>query len=380
MKSTDKKNGPDRKNIPADDGSAHISARFNKHIRNAKAALFKERLWPKTVPPFCTTSLFLSASWLGMWAPLPVSARIAGVLTFAAAAMASPLLVRNGSLKIAREEALERIEENLGNPKALPAHTLNDKLPEGRPVDAHAIWDKHISEIWDEWGDKLSAGKANFNKHGHGKYKIALATGLCLAFTTGLIAGEERVSRLQDAFNWTSPAPAIQPLKVQAWVKPPRNIEGALHLTEQTRDHTQGGEKLVTSQYGTMVIQVFERRSAVTVNGEALPVKDTLTSGSNNDQKTVYQYETQLMDENTVIAIENGPTWQIRVRPDRAPTADIKAVAPHEETPETLEVTYGTSDDHGITDGKITIRPTGDKKDPEATPLPSSKLPVLPLP
>lgn len=357
-----------------------VSARFNRHIKQAQTALFVERLWPKTVPALSAANLFLSASWLGLWAPMPAGARMAGVLTFAAAALAGPLFAKNGSLKIGKDEALERLDHNLGDPLARPARTLSDKLHERSSAREQAIWNKHITQIWDEWGDQFKGGKPFFNRPGHGKYKTALAASLALAVAAGGIAGENRMERLQDAFNWTGIVPAEQPLKVQAWVKPPRYIEGELYLTEDTKDHTQGGDKLITSQYGTMTIQVFDRKTTVTVNGEELPLQNTLISGKGEEQKTVYQYEAQLMDPNTVIAVKGGPTWHIEVTPDQAPTVDIKSIKPNQENPGALEIIYGTSDDHGITGGEIKIKPAGAKENPGATPLPSSKLPALPLP
>lgn len=355
--------------------TARLSATFNRTVRKAQAAIFVERLVPRLVPPACTAGLFLSASWLGLWAALPPLGCAAGVLTFAAAFLASPLLVKNGSLLVTEDEALRRLDANLGDDRALrPAQTLRDKLSEKNPPVAQKVWDLHLQDMWRRWGDKFTAGAPRPDVNAHDpwriRYAVATATLVC-----AMIAGGDWSNRIGAAFNWSAPPPP--PFAVKAWVTPPEHIQSApLFLTESTRDHTQGGERLVAHKNSTMTLLVYEPEATVTVNGVTLEPQKEIPSQERGG-KPARQFELPLTQEETRIVITGGPDWTLDVTPDNAPRAAINEVGTEEKRPNSLSVIYQMTDDFGVHEGEIRIRPVG--VDPGAVPLPSAKLPDLNL-
>lgn len=351
-----------------------LSSEFNHTVFQAKAAIFTERLVPRLVPPLCTGGLFLTASWLGLWAALPPVGCIAGVIAFATAFVASPFLVHSGSLLVTEQEALRRLDANLGE-GARPAQTLRDTLAETNPPVAQKVWDLHITDLWKKWGGKFSAGAPHVDVQSYDP--LYLRYGMAaLTLAAALIAGGDRFSRLADAFNWQSPAPP--PMAVKAWVTPPKFInDPPLYLTEETRDEAHGGTKLTAHKNSTLTILTYDAEAKVLVDGVELPVLSVIPAlpGAGKDSKSAYQYETPLVNENTSITITKGPEWKFDVSPDAAPQAAINTVNPEAKTPNILSVIYQVKDDFGIQEGQLQIKPVGASED--AQPLPSAKLPPL---
>lgn len=362
-----------------------LTAKFERAVRRSRAVLFLERAVPRALPPLYTGGIFLSASWAGLWLPLPPAARIAGVVAFAAALAASPLLAKTKSLLVSRDDALKRLDANAGDP-ARPAQTLGDRPSPGSPESAKELWNLHLVRTWEKWGGKFDAGRPDINLAARDPYYFRYTVALAMAITAAL-AGEQRIERITEAFNWTAPpaaaqpaAPAAQqaPVKVKAWITPPDDIDAApLYLNEDTRDQTQGGSRLAAHESSLMTIQV-EGENKVTVNGEALAAKKVITPRT-AEGKPVYQYETTLTREDTAVEIAGGPAWKISVTQDHNPSVTLDKVSPNEKNVKSLDVTCAAKDDYGVKEGEVIIRIPGGQA-PGATPLPSGKLPPIPLP
>ncbi len=354
-----------------------LSSQFNRVVRWAQAAIFWERLWPRLVPPFCTGGIFLSASWAGLWQPLPPEARMAGALTFAAAFLASPFLMKTKSLHVTKKDALKRLDGHIGDP-ARPAQTLADNVAVASPPVAHALWRAHLEGVWDKWAGQFKAGRPRSDVPRRDPYNIRYAILLCTMLTAA-VAGEYRAERLTEAFNWAAPVTVVAPLKVKAWVMPPENIQTPpLYLTEKTQDYTQGGGKLLAHQTSTLTILTFGEETEIFVNGAKVPVQKTILSDGDSQEKSTFQYEIQLTEKDTIVAIKKGPQWHFEVAPDTAPTVRINSIDTPEKDPGRLEVTCIAKDDYGIHEGVLIIERSG-AVDPESRPLPSGKLPIFPL-
>lgn len=358
-----------------------LTAQFGRAVRRSRAVLFLERAVPRVLPPLYTSGIFLSASWAGLWLPLPPAARIVGIVAFAAAFLASPLLAKTKTLLVSKDDALKRLDSNAGDPTR-PAQTLGDKPSAGSPQGAKDLWNLHLARTWDKWGGKFEAGRPHFDIAARDPYYLRFIVPVAMMATAAL-AGEQRVERITEAFNWAAP-PAVtqstvqQQLKVRAWVTPPDNIDAApLYLTEATRDDTQGGKKL-TAHASSLLTILVEGPNKVVVNGESVAVKKMIVPKA-TDGKPTYQYEIPLSAESTTIAIENGPTWNFSVTQDQSPTVTLNTVAPNEKNIKSLDVTCAANDDYGVREGEVVIRIPGHPA-PGATPLPSGKIPPIILP
>lgn len=364
---------------------AEHSAAFNRVVKKAENALLIERAWPRAVPPLGIAGLFLTTSWLNAWMYLPPGGRIAGVVAFTAAFLASPLMIKTGPLRVSRNDALRRIDGNNGDP-SLPAQTLANR-PAQNSATAQELWDDHVRMVWAKWGDRLDAGRVRSVMPERDRYKlryiIAAATAVSL-----VASGDDWSSRLAVPFDWKTPPTPVTPitpvepkplLAVKAWVTPPAGIDHKIiTLDEKTKDAHNGGDALIAHETSTMTIRIPGAAAAISVNGAAISVQKIIAPRVIDQGQSTYQYEFQLRRGNTVVKIEGGPEWHIQVMPDNEPVIRLHAARPDPENPNALQLNFSASDDFGTQDGEIIMRLPG--RDPAATPLPSGAVPRISLP
>lgn len=362
-----------------------LPSAFNRAVGRARAALLWERLWPRAVPPLAVTGLFLSASWAGVWGMMPPYGRMASVAAFALALAASPWRYKTGSLKVSRDDALRRLDDNLGDP-ARPAQQIGDSPAAHSSTKEKELWSLHISRLWDQHGENFKAGTPHPGMAQRDPYHLRFLIALTMAVTAAT-AQAPHGELIKQAFDWTTPpsapegAKAALPMQVRAWITPPENIDKEpIQMTQDTRDHTQGGRLIEAHQTSTLTIMTYGEAAAITVNGAALKVQKEIIHPQG---QTGYQYEVQLSDIETKVTIEKGPTWHISVTPDLPPQVTLESIMPKKEPHygrpgQALDLDYKATDDHGY-QGEIII--TGPQvAPPAAKPLPSSKPPVLILP
>lgn len=348
-------------------------------MTKARAALLWERAWPKVVPVLCATGLMASAAWLGAFRPMSPEARVGTVAVFGAAAAVAAARVRSGSLLVTRGDALRRMDGFTGNPHN-PAQTIDDRPGAGTPPVSVALWESHVANLRKEWTDKFEAGTPRPGMKQRDPWNLRYGV-MALTVAAGIYAGEERLARLREAFDFSARAPvAIAKIEdlipVKAWVTAPAGIDKQpLYLTEKTKDHTQGGEELVVHKNSALTLMTFGPQTRVTVNGAAIePAKSITTREDGKDQST-FQYDIAMTGEALSVTVEKGPRWQFKITPDNAPTVKLESVTAAKDNPKVLDVEYATHDDYGIKDGAVIATPAGTDKN--ARPLPSSKLPPV---
>ena len=355
---------------------------FTREVKKARAAILWERAWPRIVPPATVTALFLSASFAGVWGMASPVGRMAGVLGFAFALAASPFRYKTGSLIVTPKDALKRLDKNLGESDVEPAQEIASRIAADSSEAQKAIWNLHISNLWQKYADRFDAGKPRPGMAKLDPYHLRFLVALTLAVTTAMSQGPH-IEQVKKAFDWTSPVPsnpqeAPKPaLQLKAWVTPPEGInKPPLQMTEATRDHTQGGEKMIAHQTSVMTIITYGKPTEITVNGKTVPLQKELPQGQG---VTGYQYEFKLEAADTIVKINHGPSWRIAVDQDKAPVVTISDIKPAEgKNNKSLDIDYNAKDDFGYT-GEIVIE-TPDKPDTKAKPLPSAAPPVLTLP
>lgn len=346
-------------------------------VRKAQAAILWERLWPKAAPTATVGGAFLTASWLGLWAALPPVATAATVIAMAATAAALPFRVKTGSLLVSENDALKRLDDNIGEPGQRPARTLRDHINERSSQLEKDLWDTHLNRMWNKWGGKFEAG---LPKPGLSLKRYFVMSALAVSTAiSGFMAGDERLERLSDAFNWSAPTVPVAPTAIKAWITPPENIDRKpLYLTEKTLDHNQGGARLIAHTNSAMTINIYDDNARLFVNGAEITERAKI---SNDPQKPGYQYELMLTEENTTIHIENGPIWQLLVTPDGAPSVKIDTIGVEdnkEDGSKPIKLKSTAKDDHGLQGGQVIIKPVN--PDPEADPLPAGTVPPINLP
>lgn len=368
----------------SDIDTGKLTSKFNWLVFKARAAIFWERSWPRLVPALCVGGAFLSASWVGLWHVLPVEAKVAGVVAFAAAAVVAPMLVKTGSLLVSKTDALKRLDKNTQSGRR-PAQTLNDKL-ESEEQGSEAVWKLHLKSIWDEWGDKFRAGRPRPNMAKRDPYKLRFIVPACVLLTAAT-AGDQHYERVAEAFNWQAPVAAPVPLDVKAWVTPPEQID-VLPVYLRAGDGADTGQKeaIKVHERSVLTLTVSGGLTDVMVNGVAVPqeqikiIKAPSEDGDSSSAST--QYEIPLSQGELEIRVANGPVWKFAVTDDHDPSVGILAVdrSPREGFENTLRVRCDAEDDFGITGGRIVMTPPSGTANPQAQPLDAAQIPAITLP
>jgi|GEM_PF-2416861 plasmid stabilization system protein ParE len=362
-----------------------LSAKFNRIVRKAQTAIFIERVVPKMMPPLYVTGMFLAVSWAGVWGHLPPAARIAGLLTLSALALASPRFVKSGSLRVSKDDAYKRIDTINGDP-ARPAETLGDKPASNDNPQAAKDWDLHLARTWEKHGDTLESGRSRPSIKAHDPYKLRFAVAAAVILTAAM-AGDQHVARIAAAFDWKTPTepaapatPAAQ-LQLRGWIVPPDGITTPpLYLPELGGTKTADGNPITAHKNSTLTIATYDREAKITVNGTVLPLKRTLAARATSQSRQTFEYTAILNEGETVIQVDGGPSWSLTTTPDNAPTAKINSVEPgkNEDDKNMLQLGCTATDDFGVIEGEVVI--TLPNADPQATPLESSRIPPVALP
>lgn len=357
---------------------------FTSAMPKARAAIFWERAYPRLVPPGVVTALFTSASFAGVWGIASPGQRMAGVAAFAALLALSvirpPKAFRTESLRVTARDAAQRLDRHSGRPLNV-AEIMIDRPVNDTPAETEKF-NKHIDSVWKQYAGPFTVGAPKPAMAARDPLRLHIAVAV-LAAATALWPQGGRLELLQQAFDWTTPAPVAAPpapaasLRLKAWVQPPEGIDiRALEMSEATKDKDINGTALLAHENSTLTIMIYDKNPSVALNGEIVPLQKEIATGQ--DSKA-YQYEIKLMPGHNEITINGGPTWKIETRADLPPTTSLHGINQKEQRGRrSLDVDYETKDDYGC-QGEIVITPS---VMPQAgdTPLPSAQIPLIPVP
>lgn len=354
---------------------------FNRAINKRKWSMIRERIVPRIVPPVMVGAAFTTTLFLNVWEHLPPQARMAGMLAFAGAFMASPLIHRKtGSPVVRREEAIRAIDRDIGDGKDIPARNFSDSLHENAQSEHRPTWDAYKRQIWEKWGDKIIRQK---RKTGFGayysanKHRAPLHAALLLA-TAGLAVpyGGNLSDNWKTATDWTVPPP---PLVYSVTITPPDQIEGELVYTDaMVRKAMNEGNALQPHESSQLSIVTYDRPATVIVNGQTLEPLPQEAQTVRRDEKA-FIYETVLETTTKEIVIDDYRI-PVDISPDDAPRVNILGAEPNTNSPTSLELNYSISDDYGATGADATLAIPGANGQSVAPVLDSNKLPQITLP
>lgn len=343
--------------------------RFDTVVKDTHAALIVERTIPKLIPPAVMAGIFASASWVSVWDHVPPQAKPFVLVGYLALTLASPLLIKGKSVIVREKDALKHLDEQSGDP-GRPATMLRSKAVEGSTPEALGLFKHQQNKLLSRWGRVLQAHKPSpeISKRWSG----ALAASMLAAFGTGIAAGDQRIPRLLNAFDFTAPIVVPPPPDVKAWITPPKGMKGlkASYLSDKT-DVPDIHEKSV------LHITVIGTQPVITLNGQPLSVEKTLASKEAG--KTTYQYTaTELGEGRNTIKVEGGPVWLVEIAPDTDPTITITGAGIESEKPGTIQLKCVAGDDHGLAGGTLVLNPaqgSGGHDIPASAKLPRITLP-----
>jgi len=326
---------------PAQQGNSVARLKLTQALKRARLAIAWERAWPPLARLLTLVGLFLVVSWAGLWLTLPFAARAAGVILFAAAAVA--ILVPLARFRWpSRDEALSRLDRGSGV-RHRPATTLTDTLQSQDPV-ALALWqaqrERTLASI-----RKIRAGLPSPRLVIHDPWALrALVAVLMVA--AYVAAGDERAARVASAVDWNGMlAPAS--FRVDAWVTPP------LYTGKPPVILSAAGKEAALPASGPLAVPVGSTL-IVRSSGGTL---DVVTGGGVTEAAPTGEAPKGTDEKHFAIAGDGTvhvrapsaqPQWAFSAMPDRPPTIAL-AKDPERQARGSLQLSYKLEDDYGVT-------------------------------
>ncbi|AWC22279.1 Deacetylase [Aminobacter sp. MSH1] len=333
-----------------------------------------ERGWPLVLPLLVTASLFLSLSWLGLFRLLPDMARLALIVAFAIAGLASLY-----PLRFFRLPSWSEIDSRLERANQLlhaPVQVQTDR-PSGKADGfADALWREHQKRMAERLGT-LGGDMPRTNVPERDPWALRAAAALLLvcafAFSFGPMGG-----RLGDAFRAHAARDAVPP-RIDAWVTPPTYTGKAPIFL--TADASKDVPVISVPEGSELSLRVTggsgeETLAYTNAKGE---VRDIAPSGANADPAkpamtgpvaAVRQFADKLTTEGR-LTLKSGndelDSWAFTVVADNVPKISFVG-EPKRAVNGTLELTYNIEDDYGAASAKADFALAEDQA-PDARPL-----------
>ncbi|SON53661.1 hypothetical protein HDIA_0120 [Hartmannibacter diazotrophicus] len=377
---------------------------LGRKARQARAAIFWERLWPAVTPLLVVVGLFCGLAWTGLFIGLADWLRLSIIGLFCLAALASlwPLLRLRLPL---RAEALTRIERDSGY-QHRPLITLSDELAAGsNDPFARALWQAHLKRV----GEGLSAIRIALpSPRVDRRDPYAIRTVVFLIAVVGLTASwRDPVSPLVDAFRM--PALTSANVRIDAWVTPPAytgrppvflSKSGAAAGTE-SEDGTRQVE-VPQKSLATVRIAGLSDAGVTWVPSDAAtdatpvavdPVKTDAAAATDGDKADATgkaaatgprSFEWTLETSGRLDVTRDGRaigSWIFNVTPDKAPEIHL-VKAPEATERDALHLVYEVSDDHGVAGAEAKFEADGALSMPklEGAVIPGEAHPLYGLP
>ncbi len=323
-------------------------ARFGTWI-----ATIVERLWPLLLPLVIVASLFVSASWFGLFRIVPDMARMAllGVVALAAVASLYPLRF----FRRPRAAEIDRRIERANELQHAPVTTQNDRPAGGDGGFAGALWREHqrrMAELLANVAGDMPHSRLPERDPWGLRAVAALVVVTAFAFSFGPLGG-----RLTDGFSAHAGAEILPP-RIDAWITPPAYTRKApVFLTAQAN---QPGGAFIVPEGSDLALRVTGGNGDETLNftGAGGMIREIAPKGAAADAPqdgvAARQFEGKLTADG-VLALKSGDSdlrdWTFRVIPDNPPT--IKFIGePKRAANGTLELNYEIVDDYGAASAK----------------------------
>ncbi|MCX7305665.1 MAG: TIGR02302 family protein [Hyphomicrobiales bacterium] len=335
-----------------------LTARLARTRLVIRATMTVERGWPLVLPLLLVASLFLSLSWFGVFRTLPDMARLAVLVAFGLAFVASLYPLRFYRSPTASE--IDRRIENANQLAHTPVLVQTDRPSGESSAFSQALWREHqrrmAASLGGVGGDMPRTRVPERDPWGL-RAAAALLMATAFAFSYGSLGG-----RLSDGFrshSWIETPPP----RIDAWVTPPaytgkppvflttrasapqtdaaappqftvpENSELSLRVTGGTGDETLA----FTDAAGA--IREIDPRQAQADEGASAPANGAL------------QFAGKLTGDG-MLTLKSGDRdiseWSFAVTPDHPPVIRF-ADEPKRAVNGALELAYEIEDDYGAT-------------------------------
>src|SRR5215470_2528756 len=345
---------------PAHEPDDAARLKLSQALQRAEYAIAWERAWPHLARLLTLGGLFLTVSWAGLWLALPSLARTAGLILFAAAAIAMlwPLIRFRWPT---RTDSLGRLDRGTGI-RHRPATALSDTVTTRDPV-ALALWQESRARTLASL-TRIRAGLPSPRLVIHDPWAVR---GLVIIMMVAayVAAGDERNLRLASAFDWNGVL-APTNIRVDAWVTPPVYTgKPPIILSSANKEGTAPASGALPVPVGSTVIVRSSGGTLDVVAGggvtEASPTEQA-PKGTNERHFTVTGDGTV-----HVRAPSGQPQWKFTATPDRPPTIAL-AKDPERQPRGSLQMSYKIEDDYGVTEARAQFVARAAESEKDATP------------
>lgn len=351
--------------------------------RLATSVIVAERCVLALLPVLGVISLFLIASWFGLWRPMPSALKIAALVIFAFGFSVSLL-----SLGRFRWPTTDEIDSRLEQKSGLghQAIRVQDEAPATSDPFALALWKAHQERMARRIGAIDSGGPSpDIARRDPYALRAIAVLGLVVAWSFSLSNLGGRVS---DAFTFSSPEDIAAASRIDAWLTPPAYTGAApIYLTAQRgamAPAPKADEPVVAPQFSVLTVRVSgpaaEEQARFTPAGSdkdvlLTPDKPTAEKDAAKPAETPpasVSYTVKLARNGTFAL--GAINFAFKLTPDAAPTIRFDK-DPDRAANGALEIAFAASDDYGINEARAEIKPVD--QDPKAIAL--FELPVFRL-
>jgi uncharacterized protein (TIGR02302 family) len=312
----------------------------------ARRTILWERLWPALVPPAAVVSLFLAASWLGLWLAIAPAWRWVGVTLFGLALLAS-LAWLFGLRRASTGEARARLDHDSGMPHR-PVETVTDSLATADDAAGKALWQLHQKRAAAQIARlKVSSPDPAMRRRDPMALRFAP---FALAIAAAFAGGPDMVGNVTAAFNWTTPVAPPAPPRLDAWLDPPAYTGRApIFLTRADRPQT-GAAATVSAPVNSVFVLRAAPADGISVEaGPGLVEREPPAAPSGGYEKRF------TLVGSGVVTIRRGQetlaSYTLDAVPDRAPTITLGEIKPTDNR-EALRIGYRVSDDYGVSEAR----------------------------
>jgi uncharacterized protein (TIGR02302 family) len=338
--------------LPTPSGSENNAAPkaptlLDRLLFRSSQALVVERLLRLGAALATLTLFFVALSWLDLWRPAPVEARMAGVGLFGFLALF--LIVREIARGWpSRASALQRLDAAATAPLR-PARSLDDTLAAQRDDPAtRALWEVHRRRLEAALAQTpIATPKPDLAR----RDPFALrALALVAAVAAGFIAGDEKSARLAAAFDWRAGDRLLGPSeRIDAWFEPPAYTgRPAIVL---------GSESGVFEAPQGSLLRLRPETTHVSVDG-GLTLAPPETTGTADVAATGAQpMPAYRLIGPAALVLADGRRFEVTAIPDLPPGAALTA-KPRNNAHGSMTLAYEATDDYGV----VAVEAVFDKK------------------
>jgi uncharacterized protein (TIGR02302 family) len=352
---------------PKTGSKAGLNEAAERDVLLARAALFYERLWPRTWGFLGVALVFCAISWLDLWHAIPGYLHALALIMFVGA---GALALRRGlkGLRIpTRAAALARLEADSGFTHR-PLQTLGDRLALGRgDAASQTLWRAHLARAHAALERlKLKPPRPDIPRADPYALRVLFVVAAFLALT---VAGPDWRARLVAGLTPDLAPESARNLTLDAWITPPAYTGApAIFLT---RLAASPAPQITAPAGSVLTVRVTGVKRAPQLRrlARASPVPPDWHNRAALAPEATGAFKIDLpLEIDELVEVRAGRRtinrWAITLTPDLAPIIRLKE--PLGVTPkQTLAIHYHASDDYGVASAEMRIEPVQSAVIPE---------------